>query len=78
MFAFIDDGRSDFITDFEIGVDRIDLSDFAFVNHIDDLHIATRKGGAVIIVGDEVIRLVDPDGQPIDVSGITADSFIFG
>jgi len=78
VFVFIDDGRSDFITDFEIGTDKIDLTDFDYVNHIDDLVIGTREGGAVIIVGDEVIRLVDPNDQPIDVSGITADSFIFG
>ncbi|NNU81667.1 hypothetical protein HMH01_14595 [Halovulum dunhuangense] len=77
-FVLIKDGRTDRIADFEPGIDRIDLSDFAYVNHMDDLLIASRLWGAVIFVDDERIRLHHPDAVPYDVTDLTADSFIFG
>ncbi|WP_112320305.1 hypothetical protein [Oceanibium sediminis] len=78
VFKFIDDGRSDFITDFNPRHDKIDLTDFDFVNHIDDLTIGARERGAAIIVGDEVIRLYNPAGGPYNMDLFTEDNFIFG
>ncbi len=78
IFEFTEDGRSDFIMDFEIGIDRIDLSDFDHLYHISSLEIGTREGGAVIFVADDIIRITSVDGQPIDAALFTQDSFIFG
>lgn len=77
IFRFIEDGRSDFVMDFEPGVDRIDLTDFD-VDHVTDFVVAARPIGAVIIVGEDVIRLVNPDGGPYDMSLFDEHSFIFG
>ena len=78
IFEFTPDGRSDFIMDFEIGVDKIDLSAFDGIYYYADLEIGARKNGAVIIVGEDIIRLRNPDGVPYDVSELDQDDFIFG
>jgi len=78
VFVFVEDGRSDFVEDFEIGVDRIDLSAFDQVYHISALQIGARVGGAVIFVGEDIIRVRDGTGGPIDADLFTQDDFIFG
>ncbi|MHA3913663.1 calcium-binding protein [Halovulum sp. GXIMD14793] len=78
IFEFVEDGRSDFIGDFEIGVDKIDLSDWDNLYHVSSLRIETRAAGAVIFVGDDIIRITSADGQPIDAALFTQDDFIFG
>ncbi|MEM8788471.1 MAG: M10 family metallopeptidase C-terminal domain-containing protein [Pseudomonadota bacterium] len=77
IFEFVADGRSDFIEDFEPGIDRIDLSDSS-ADHISDVEIGARKRGAVIKIDDDIIRVYNPDGGPYDVSDWGADMFIFG
>ena len=78
VFVFVEDGRTDVITDFEIGVDRIDLSDFDRLYHISELEIGSRAGGAVVFVGEDIIRIADATGGPIDASLFGQDDFIFG
>ncbi len=78
VFEFVEDGRNDFILDFDFSEDRIDLSAFDNLYFFADLTIGARLAGAAILVGEEVIRLVSADGGPIDVSQFTQDHFIFG
>lgn len=78
IFEFTPDGHSDFILDFEIGIDKIDLTGWDHLYHISSLEIGSRINGAVIIVGDDIIRLRTSEGGPIDVSLLTQDDFIFG
>ncbi|MEO1552074.1 MAG: M10 family metallopeptidase C-terminal domain-containing protein [Pseudomonadota bacterium] len=78
VFEFVQDGRTDWIKDFEIGVDRIDLSGFDGLGHISTLTIESRGTGAVIFAAGEVFRLEKTGGGPIDVSQFDEDDFIFG
>ncbi len=78
IFEFIADGRRDWITDFEIGVDRLDFSDYDGLYSFLDLDIRSRPDGAVIRIGEEVLSIRSYDGQPISVSEWTQDNFIFG
>ncbi|MBD3624705.1 MAG: M10 family metallopeptidase C-terminal domain-containing protein [Rhodobacteraceae bacterium] len=78
IFEFLPDGRTDWITDFQPGRDRIDLTDFDHVNHPSSVFMAPRANGAVIKVADDIIRLASPDGLPWDLSEWKDDMFIFG
>ena len=78
VFVFTPDGKSDFIEDFEVGIDRIDLSGWDHLYHIADITIETRIGGAVIFVGEDIIRISAEDNTAIDSTLFTQDTFIFG
>ena len=78
VFEFLPDGRTDWITDFQPGIDRIDLTDFEHVNHPSSVYLGARINGAVIKVGADIIRLASPDGEPWDLSAWQDDMFIFG
>ena len=78
VFVFVPDGRTDVIADFELGIDRIDLTAWEGLYHISGIEIGTRQDGAVIFVGDDIIRVRSPDGGPIDADAFTQDDFIFG
>ena len=76
IFEFIADGRSDFVYDFDPTEDRIDLTGFD-VNHYDDITVGPRIRGAAVLVGEDVIRLYNPDGGPYDMELFSKDNFIF-
>ena len=78
VFEFIEDGKRDFITDFEHGIDRIDFTDYQFLYSFRDLDIRSRDDGAVIFIGTEKLRITAADGQPIDADVWVQDDFIFG
>ena len=77
IFEFIEDGKRDKITDFELGIDRIDFTDYEFLYSYLDLEIRSRLDGAVIIIGAEKLWITSIDGQPIDPSLWTQEDFIF-
>ncbi len=77
IFEFIDDGKRDKITDFEMGIDRIDFSDYDFLYSYRDLEIRSRPDGAVITIGTEKLWITSIDGQPIHPSAWAQDDFIF-
>ena len=76
IFEFTADGRSDFVHDFDPTEDRIDLTEFD-ANHYDDLTVGPRLRGAAVLVGEEVIRLYNPDGGPYDMTLFSENNFIF-
>ncbi|MHA3978219.1 hypothetical protein ACW9UR_11090 [Halovulum sp. GXIMD14794] len=78
VFEFIPDGRTDWILDFEPGVDLIDLSNFDRVDHPDSVFLGDRINGAVIIVGEDIIRLTNPEGGRWYLEDFKDDMFIFG
>lgn len=77
VFAFTADGSADRIDDFELGVDRIDLSDWGLLYHISALDIGGRNNGAVIEFRDEALRLYSADGNRIDADDLGQEDFIF-
>ena len=77
IFEFIADGQRDKITDFEIGIDRLDFTDYEGLYSYLDLTIRSRVDGAAILIGDEVLWIRSFDGQPIDPAAWVQEDFIF-
>ncbi|MEX0368946.1 MAG: DUF4214 domain-containing protein, partial [Ruegeria sp.] len=65
VFILQRDGLSDRIDDFELGVDRMDLSDLGRFYSVDVLDIRSRSWGAEIWVGDERVEVRSADGQSL-------------
>ena len=78
IFEFINDGRRDIITDFELGIDRLDFTDYAGLYSMFDLDIRSRPDGAVIRIGAEKLWITSADGLPINPDDWVQDDFIFG
>jgi len=78
VFEFINDGRRDVITDFELGIDRLDFTDYNGLYSLFDLDIRSRPDGAVIRIGSEKLWITSIDGQPINPGDWAQDDFIFG
>ncbi len=77
VFVFEQDGRTDTITDFTLGKDRIDLSDFDNLHYYGDLKIKPRSFGAIIKVDGEKIRVFSDDGAALHMSDFSQHDFIF-
>ncbi len=63
------------ITDFEIGTDRLDLSDFAMLRGPGQLDISATDSGARIVFRDEDLRIDSHDGEPIDAEALFGAAF---
>jgi Ca2+-binding RTX toxin-like protein len=66
IFVLVSDGEPDRVENFQLGVDRLDLSAFPGLYSATSLSIVPVAGGARITYGDEVIELRTSDGQPIE------------
>ena len=77
--VFIIDGgpSQDQIRDFELGLDRIDLSRWGMVYHPSDLTITSQADGATIDFGNLSLRVWTDDGNSLTIADLTVDSFIF-
>lgn len=71
-FVMAQDGRPDIIADFEPGIDRIDLSGWAFLRNSDQLQITTLADGAEITFGQETLIVQTADGTPLSVEALHA------
>ncbi|MHA1127477.1 MAG: M10 family metallopeptidase C-terminal domain-containing protein, partial [Alphaproteobacteria bacterium] len=78
VFEFTRDGRKDYIMDFEIGIDKIDLRDIPMLYDISTLTINARSYGARIQYGDEMIIITSVDGTRLTEDMFSQDDFIFG
>ncbi|MGR3721913.1 calcium-binding protein, partial [Abyssibius alkaniclasticus] len=77
IFQFREDGQRDVITDFQIGIDRIDLSDFSMFYSIYDIGFKSLKNGIMLTVNNDEIRVMTDDGSSLTASDFLADDFIF-
>jgi serralysin len=77
VFVFNQDGQTDTVTDFTLGVDKLDLSDFTMLYHFSALDIVTKSWGYLITVQGEAMRLYTPEGQQNGAVEFTQDDFIF-
>lgn len=74
-FVFDYDGETDTITDFQAGVDALDLSYYPLLYVTDDLDFTTTVSGARITYNAEIIEIYSDDGSSLslnDVFGISA------
>lgn len=63
IFVLLADGERDVITGFQLGEDRLDLSQMGRFYSVEALDIRARSWGAEIHVGDEVTEVRSADGQ---------------
>ncbi len=73
IFEFVAETKTDTVMDFEIGIDRLDLSDYAMLYNINGVGITPTADGAVLTMGGDTLVLHTMDG-----SALTADMFIQG
>jgi Ca2+-binding RTX toxin-like protein len=65
IFVQIYDGQHDIIRDFQIGLDRIDLSLFPYLRSIQQLAITAISGGAVVTYLNERLTVYTADGRSL-------------
>ena len=70
IFVLSEDGAADVITDFEPGIDRIDLSGWTFLRNTGQLQISAVNGGVEIAFGDELLRVLTADGTTPDADAV--------
>ncbi len=76
LFVLMADGQADVIGDFQVGVDRIDLTGWGRVYDISALTIQTTATGAILTFGSEQVVVQSGNGQPIAASAFrTPDLF---
>ena len=65
LFVFAQDGQADTVTDFQRGVDKLDLSAFDFLYDISALSITPTATGAILTHRGEIITIVTSDNLPL-------------
>ncbi len=78
VFEFIADGRKDYIMDYEVGVDKIDLRDAAMLYYYEDIAFTPTADGAKLVYGDEQLFVTSMDATPLTIDMFAQDDFIFG
>jgi len=77
VFVFRADGQRDLITDFQPGLDRIDLSDWGRVYDIGALQLVARSYGTEILWQGESLRVETLTGTRLEPGQWAQDDFIF-
>ncbi len=78
IFVMAADGESDTIRDFQIGIDRIDLTSWGRIYSLDALTLKARGNGHLVIThGTETLTIVQGNGQPLPASAMKS-SDLFG
>lgn len=76
-FVLVRDGLTDQITDFKIGTDRLDLTDWGRLHFFGDLEITATVDGARVAFEDEDLIVRTADLAPLVFSDFGQDDFIF-
>jgi Ca2+-binding RTX toxin-like protein len=77
VVIFDTDTARDTVMDFELGVDRIDLSRWGRLYDAGSLSVDDRWNGADIRYGDLSLRLMSADGTRLTAEDLTNDNFLF-
>jgi len=77
-FVLSEDGARDTIADFQLGFDRIDLSDFSQTSGLGGMTITSRTWGAELRVGDEVLEVRSHDGTSLSANDFSDENLITG
>ncbi|SFS20259.1 calcium-binding protein [Yoonia litorea] len=76
VFILMADNRTDRITDFQPGQDKLDLSHWPLLRDIAQLTISLRETGMEIRYGSEILIVESADGQPIDYRTLSTSDLI--
>jgi Ca2+-binding RTX toxin-like protein len=74
-FVMARDGAADTITDFERGIDLLDLSAWGRIYSMDALDLVSTATGAVIRFGSETLTILSADGRPLAARDFRSDMF---
>ena len=77
VFVFARDGSVDRITDFQDGLDRLDVSSWGRIYSAQSLVITSTATGAEIAYGNELLIITSATGGPLAASAFTDADFIF-
>ena len=72
LFVLVPDGATDTITDFQRGIDRLDLSFFPLLHDPAALGYAATATGARLEFRGEVLQITSADGTPLTLADLTA------
>ncbi|MEO1537617.1 MAG: hypothetical protein AAFR73_07775 [Pseudomonadota bacterium] len=76
LFILVPDGETDYITDFEVGVDRLDLSDYDFLYDISQVSIIPTSDGATLTFGGETLIITTSDQTPLTADDLSNDDIL--
>ncbi|MEL7202556.1 MAG: hypothetical protein AAGL19_00210 [Pseudomonadota bacterium] len=76
LFVLTADGQTDNITDFETGVDRLDLSGFDFLYDVSQLSVSLTATGATVSFGGETLNITTSDLSPLNSSMLTTEDIL--
>lgn len=77
LFVLMADGQADVIGDFQVGIDRIDLTGWGNIYDVSGLTIQTTATGAILSYGTEQLVIQSGNGQPIPASAFRSGD-LFG
>ncbi|MBY6167303.1 hypothetical protein KUW14_15725 [Pseudooceanicola nitratireducens] len=77
VFLFSNDLERDEVLDFELGIDRLDLSDWGRIYDASSLSIQEQSDGAIISYNHLSLRLFSDDGSRIEAEMVSNDMFLF-
>ena len=77
-FVLVEDGARDVIQDFQLGFDRIDLSDFSQTSGLNTMTITSRNWGAEMTIGTEVLEVRNAAGTALQARDFDSTNLITG
>lgn len=76
LFAFVADGLTDTVLDFDRTSDRLDLSAFDFLYDVSQLVVTPTTTGAILSHGIETVVIVTADALPLTAAELTNDAIL--
>ena len=73
-FIFVADSQPDTIMDFQLGVDRLDLSRFDFLNDVSQIEVVSTSNGAILSFANEEITITTNDGSGLSFGDFTNEN----
>ncbi|NNK16671.1 MAG: hypothetical protein HKP51_07180 [Sulfitobacter sp.] len=77
-FVLVEDGARDVIRDFQLGFDRIDLTDFSQLSGLGSMTISQRIWGAEIRIGSEILDVRTENGTILRAQDFNTSNLITG
>ncbi len=77
-FVLVEDGARDTILDFQMGFDRLDLTDFGTTSGLGGMTIISQSWGAEFRIGSEVLEVRSADGSRFHAQDFDTTNLITG